>query len=482
MSVRYEPGDGVAVIGRGGVAIIAADRDHRIVDIIAPLLADRAIGVAAVADGLASIGVGALPDFALLLYGEQQRTVLVRGGIRVDVGWGDDAETINMVPVATWIEQPIENTPVLLAIKGVSAPTGRFWMDAGVTPAGAVQIGETTLAPDSSEHGRDLLSQSSDASDSSRANSQEHAGQERNQEGVESTRGSATSDDSQVAEFDFTHMVDHTVYRDARDAEVLIGHTDTPEASLKSEELSGEPEENDSTSVIPSIEMSPTIPPEVTNRPPELIRSVPFAGIEGLVAEASDAPGTDSLEPVKADAAKGDHDGHTIVRGRGRSSMGESLPADDSSARMVNGVLCPQGHSNSPVVERCMQCASTLPDRRIRPVRRPVLARLRMPSGDVHDIAGPIVVGRQPVATELIDGEVPAMLTIDDEAVTRNHAQIMIDDWNILIVDLESTNQTVIALPGQVPRIIAPHDPCIIVPGTEIDFGGFGPVIVEDLI
>jgi len=112
-------------------------------------------------------------------------------------------------------------------------------------------------------------------------------------------------------------------------------------------------------------------------------------------------------------------------------------------------------------------------------VERPPLGRLRLPSGDHVLVSSPIVLGRNPVAVGLIRDEVPQNVVLDDELVSRNHAQITIEGWSVLISDLHSTNQTTIVLPGQTPRVVSDEESVLIIFGTEIYLGDFGPIVYE---
>ena len=425
----------------------------------------------------------------------------MHGAVIGTIGEGEDAETVDPTGVATWIERVVSDRRVVFTLAGHSSPGGALWIDGGIVPAGAIGVGDEEpvksedLAgdPDSEIPGpmpphlaggdvvdvaeitpmeihvtQEVVHDEPDALDERPAIADPE----------DNIAASPDVDEGEVAEFDFTHLVDHTVYRDSRDAEV---RPNEPELLVESAPTSGELEEAQEVeaSSVATGPGSETIPPEPTESIPALIDSVPQAGESGPVPIRRGADLAPPVGGVPFGDRPGDHDGHTVARGSGGNQSPSGGPAGDADPKLVNGVLCPQGHANSPVADRCMICREVLTDRAVRRMARPALGRLVLPSGEMVEIDRPVVIGRMPVATELIGGEVPLTVKIDDDVVTRNHAQILIDEWHVLIVDLDSTNETMVTIPGQTPRVLVPHDPCVLLAGTVIDLGGFGPVVFE---
>jgi len=89
---------------------------------------------------------------------------------------------------------------------------------------------------------------------------------------------------------------------------------------------------------------------------------------------------------------------------------------------------------------------------------------------------GDFVIGRKPSASEDVSAgharpiEVPAEHT----AVSRLHAEIRVDGWNVWAYDLGSANGTYY-LPASASQWIRmePHQPVAIVSGTTLTLGGF---------
>ena len=52
--------------------------------------------------------------------------------------------------------------------------------------------------------------------------------------------------------------------------------------------------------------------------------------------------------------------------------------------------------------------------------------------------------------------------------ISRNHAEVLLRGWQVMVRDLGSTNGTTIALPGQEPRRLRPNDAQVIEAGTVV--------------
>lgn len=113
----------------------------------------------------------------------------------------------------------------------------------------------------------------------------------------------------------------------------------------------------------------------------------------------------------------------------------------------------------------------SIDNRTITVVPRPVLGQLRFDSGMVVQIDRPLVVGRKPaIDVQQHIGEVPGLVTVvdADAAISRVHADVRLEGWEVLVVDRASTHGTFVELPGQERVRLHPWEPFLIVPGTHI--------------
>jgi hypothetical protein len=137
----------------------------------------------------------------------------------------------------------------------------------------------------------------------------------------------------------------------------------------------------------------------------------------------------------------------------------------------VLAVLCPAGHTSPPHSGSCRLCGRDIPAQQPFQTARPALGLLRLASGDVVQLDRGVLLGRAPkVNAELSAAERPHLVrvTSPQNDISRNHVEIVLEGWHVLIRDLGSTNGTTVALPGQHPVRLRPSDQQVIEPGTVI--------------
>ena len=137
----------------------------------------------------------------------------------------------------------------------------------------------------------------------------------------------------------------------------------------------------------------------------------------------------------------------------------------------VLAVLCPAGHSSPPHSGVCRQCGRDIPPQQPFQTARPPLGVLRLPDGDLVVLDRGVLLGRSPrVNAELDAAARPHLVkvTSPQNDISRNHVEIVLEGWHVLIRDLSSTNGTTVALPGQPPVRLRPSDQQVLEPGAVI--------------
>lgn len=206
-------------------------------------------------------------------------------------------------------------------------------------------------------------------------------------------------------------------------------------------------------------------PPSPAAEPPAddggVISAVPWGGgaaAPGVPGGLPPLPTPDhgAAEPVPAAAAPEDAGADT----------GE-IP----SGPMVLAVRCSLGHHNAPHATRCRVCGQDLPTQTPEQTPRPALGLLRLSTGDVVTLDRGVLIGRAPrAAADASGARAPHLVRISspDNEISRNHVEIVLDGWHVLVRDLGSTNGTTVALPGSSPVRVRPGDQQTIEPGTTI--------------
>ncbi|MDD7928499.1 FHA domain-containing protein [Microbacterium thalli] len=147
----------------------------------------------------------------------------------------------------------------------------------------------------------------------------------------------------------------------------------------------------------------------------------------------------------------GDHDGETIA------------VADIRSAR----------RGESPVYE------ST----EIVPARRIARGRIRISDGQVVELDNTVIVGRRPRSSRSTGDTLPTLVAVDspDQDISRNHVEIRAEGEHVLVVDLDTTNGSVLMRGGNDPVRLHPSEPTMVVTGDVLDIGDGVTITFEDL-
>jgi hypothetical protein len=152
-----------------------------------------------------------------------------------------------------------------------------------------------------------------------------------------------------------------------------------------------------------------------------------------------------------------------------------------SGAAAVAALHCPAGHPNPTHADACRSCGQTIVDRTPRTISRPPLGRLRLPDGARVALDRHLLLGRKPADDVLIHNEPTGTVPLADpeRVLSRTHAAIVLDGWQVQVVDRDSMNHTFVQLPGREPFQLRPGEPCPIPPGTAIRLGDEVEVVFE---
>ncbi|GAB3117358.1 hypothetical protein GCM10027055_28680 [Janibacter alkaliphilus] len=292
-----------------------------------------------------------------------------------------------------------------------------------------------------------------------------------------------------------------------------------PAAPVPGDAVSAEPVPSSQSGTSPAFDAdghlvgarvgAPASPP--AERPAEpgapadgLIAAVPWG--QGAPAPEPAAPGGQD-EPGQPAPAAGEAGGHPAPgphpghgRGTGLPTFGDPAPAPDqpgatpdqpgaapdqpsapAEAPVVLAVRCPSGHLSAPHATRCRVCQQELPEQEPEQTPRPALGLLRLSTGDVVELDRGVLLGRAPKAADEITGLPPHLVRVasPDNEISRNHAEIILDGWHVLVRDLGSTNGTTVALPGSSPVRVRPGDQQTIEPGTTITLADQVSMVLE---
>lgn len=112
----------------------------------------------------------------------------------------------------------------------------------------------------------------------------------------------------------------------------------------------------------------------------------------------------------------------------------------------VDGVRCVRDHFNDPRSLYCTICGISMLQQTSRLVRgeRPPLGVLVWDDGATTSLVHDLVIGRHPHGHERVtSGAADALEVVDGaDRLSRAHALVALEAWDVLIIDLGSTNGT----------------------------------------
>jgi len=180
------------------------------------------------------------------------------------------------------------------------------------------------------------------------------------------------------------------------------------------------------------------------------------------------APSAPKMASVIADATSTRASGSVIGK-----AVGSAVGAPPVK---VPGLFCSRNHFNDPRARFCATCGITMHQVSFILVSevRPPLGVITFNDGSFETLVRSVVVGREPAEDAAVATGAAIGLPLEDATgtVSRAHAEVRLDGWDVYIVDKNSTNGTFVWLPGQTDwERLAPNKPRLIAPGTHVSFG-----------
>ncbi|HEV2258968.1 MAG TPA: FHA domain-containing protein [Streptosporangiaceae bacterium] len=143
----------------------------------------------------------------------------------------------------------------------------------------------------------------------------------------------------------------------------------------------------------------------------------------------------------------------------------------------VEGVYCKNGHFNDPEARYCAVCGISMGQlTKIRQKgNRPPLGVLILGDGSVCQLDADYVIGREPTLDSAVaEGRArPLRLMGASGVVSRIHARVELDGWQVFLTDLNSANGTQVLMPGERnPVNLQPGVRTPLQAGAQIRLGG----------
>ena len=138
----------------------------------------------------------------------------------------------------------------------------------------------------------------------------------------------------------------------------------------------------------------------------------------------------------------------------------------------VLAVLCLRGHPNPPTSATCRICGREVPEQQAYETPQPPLGVLRLSTGDIVRLDRGVIIGRAPQAPPGLPPELqPHIVRIasPQRDLSRNHVQVVVEGWQVILRDLDTTNGTTVTPPGGTTTKLRGSDPMVLEPGTVVN-------------
>ncbi|MGD9531101.1 FHA domain-containing protein [Pseudonocardia sp.] len=379
---------------------------------------------------------------------------------------GGQGATISGTDAAAWADRllPRPDAPVLLTLDGAPVqpglPASVHDLQAGIVPGAAVVL----LGADAR-----LAVAPADPAASVAQREPGSFGSGAGREGVEAPETPAESADPGTAPADSPEAADaagSTVVPDAAAAPAAPAVPAVPTAEGTVSEAPVAPSVADGdepTQLTPAPPLSAEPPTQFLPPPP------------------GPDPDTQPRPPRRADTILGGPAPELRPPLEAGGAPGTPLPDDEPTSiatpPQARGHLCSRGHLNDPRSHFCVICGIRMNQQTgvlvLGP--RPPLGLLVFDDGATYTVDAEYLLGRMPEVDERVSSGALRSISIEDRsgAVSRVHAEVRLNDWDVLLSDCNSRNGTHYAAPGeQAWTALRPGETHRLTPGMRVRLGG----------
>ena len=111
------------------------------------------------------------------------------------------------------------------------------------------------------------------------------------------------------------------------------------------------------------------------------------------------------------------------------------------------------------------------------------LGRVLLSTGERYELDRPIIIGRRPRVNRVQADQVPVLVTVasPEQDISRNHLEVRLEGRHVLVVDLATTNGSVLHRDGSPPLRLGPNEPVLVLSGDVVDLGEGINVTFEEI-
>lgn len=139
---------------------------------------------------------------------------------------------------------------------------------------------------------------------------------------------------------------------------------------------------------------------------------------------------------------------------------------------LLSGLVCPNGHANSPERMACGACGAALSGTP-RTVSRPPLGVIELSTGEQIVLDRSTILGRRPRASRVSARDVPQLITVPSpqQDISRSHLELRLEGWHVVAFDLGTTNGTTLYRANTEPVRLRSREGVMLRDGDTMDLG-----------
>ncbi|HLS03000.1 MAG TPA: FHA domain-containing protein, partial [Beutenbergiaceae bacterium] len=104
---------------------------------------------------------------------------------------------------------------------------------------------------------------------------------------------------------------------------------------------------------------------------------------------------------------------------------------------------------------------------------RRTVPKIVLSTGTAVALDRPVLLGRAPQVSRVRNDEMPRLVTVEspNHDISRTHAEVRMNDDDIMVTDLNSTNGVLLTRPGAVAQRLTSGEPTVVEAGAIVDLG-----------
>lgn len=501
-TLHYTPGAWCAVVVPQGVVVLPGGTDTDLLETVwAALQAGEGLGAVLEAlTGTFGTSLSSLPPFAVAtvsgstVSGTTVR-LAVRGELTIDVVEGSAAETavslsVSGADVTTWSERVVADGRHLTVRTPEGTDGQHFGIASGLVLVSSVQIdvagdGAVATAPTAQAAAPAPAPVSPEVPEATLMTGdgmiEEAAPEVADDVGDEVAADECAADEvdelehtrDELPDDAYDHLWGATVVKSVEDAAVRELEEDDEAEEVAASSVPVEPPAPSSVAAEQPEPPAPVAPPVAPPPPVQssgLIDSVP--GFGGLGAASGSASINGSTVPPAAPAAP---PAPVTPAAPAAQSAPAAQPAQADDDHDGLTVTVSELDAMRRLGSAGGDAPAALPDS--------ALGRIILSTGETHPLDKPVIIGRRPRANRVQVDRVPVLVTVPspEQDISRNHLEIRLEGRHVLVVDLDTTNGSVLHREGTPPLRLGPNEPVLVLSRDIVDIGDGVTVTFEEI-